>query len=662
MSCTVSIHPSGRTIAVARGTSLHDALAAAGEGLALPCGDQGRCGRCLVRIEGDVKRRSTARLSAEQVAQGWALACQTTVEGDLRVIVPSQEELLARPEVIAGAEKAAVTAQACEHAAEPWVRALRLTIDAPTLEDNTTDWERLQREFARQHGVRGVVASLRVLRRLAATLRAGDWTVTAVLARGTWLEPDAPPRLLDLRPGDATGPSYGVAIDIGTTSVVVYLANLASRALVDQAAAYNGQIACGEDVISRIIYARRNGGLERLRSLVVETINALLDEVYQRQGIAAEDVYWATVAGNPTMLHLFLGLDPQFIRLDPYIPTVNHPVPVRAAELGLRLNPEAVVDCLPGVGAYVGADITAGLLRSEMHEGKALTLFIDVGTNGEIVLGNSDWLMACACSAGPAFEGAGVASGMRAAPGAIEEVWIDRRTAEPTLRTIGDTPPKGICGSGMISLLGELFVTGVVDKGGRLNRDLDTPRVRLGDDGPEYVLAWAGDSNDGSGSQDGGRDRNNGRDIVLTEADIQNLIRAKGAIYAGFSVLTESVGLTLDDVERIVIGGAFGKYIDVEKAVAIGLLPDVPWERFEYLGNTSIQGAYRALLCRECRAAVTGIGNKMTYLELSADNRFMEQFTSALFLPHTDLASFPSVKRELARLAAPPGSEEGGDT
>jgi len=214
----------------------------------------------------------------------------------------------------------------------------------------------------------------------------------------------------------------------------------------------------------------------------------------------------------------------------------------------------------------------------------------------------------------------------------------------------------------MISLLGELFVTGVVDKGGRLNRDLDTPRVRLGDDGPEYVLAWAGDSNDGSGSQDGGRDRNNGRDIVLTEADIQNLIRAKGAIYAGFSVLTESVGLTLDDVERIVIGGAFGKYIDVEKAVAIGLLPDVPWERFEYLGNTSIQGAYRALLCRECRAAVTGIGNKMTYLELSADNRFMEQFTSALFLPHTDQASFPSVERELARLAAPPSSEEGGDT
>jgi len=290
-----------------------------------------------------------------------------------------------------------------------------------------------------------------------------------------------------------------------------------------------------------------------------------------------------------------------------------------------------------------------------MHKDAALTLFIDVGTNGEIVLGNGDWLMACACSAGPAFEGAGVACGMRAAPGAIEEVWIDRRTAEPTYSTIGNLPPKGICGSGMISLLGELFLTKVVDKGGRLNRDLDTPRIRVGEEGAEYVVAWAGAGGDGGESVDS----RGSRDIVLTEADIQNLVRAKAAIYAGFSVLTESVGLSLHDVERVVIGGAFGKYIDVEKAVAIGLLPDMPWERFEYLGNTSIQGAYRALLCRECRAAIAEIGSMMTYLELSADNRFMDQFTSALFLPHTDLTSFPSVQRELARLETLANPDEG---
>jgi uncharacterized 2Fe-2S/4Fe-4S cluster protein (DUF4445 family) len=258
-----------------------------------------------------------------------------------------------------------------------------------------------------------------------------------------------------------------------------------------------------------------------------------------------------------------------------------------------------------------------------------------VGTNGEIVLGNADWLIACACSAGPAFEGAGVHSGMRATEGAIEEVWVNADTHEPTYRVIGEVPPRGICGSGMISLLAEMFITGVVDKSGRINRTLDTPRVRVEDHGPEYVVAWAEETHAQK------------EDIVLTEVDISNLIRAKGAIYAGFSVLTKSVGIGLADVEQVLIGGAFGKYIDIEKAVQIGLLPDMPWERFKYLGNTSVQGAFTALLCPDMRHEVVEIANKMTYLELSADNRFMEEFTSALFLPHTDTTAFPSVMRLL---------------
>jgi uncharacterized 2Fe-2S/4Fe-4S cluster protein (DUF4445 family) len=258
-----------------------------------------------------------------------------------------------------------------------------------------------------------------------------------------------------------------------------------------------------------------------------------------------------------------------------------------------------------------------------------------VGTNGEIVLGNADWLISCACSAGPAFEGAGVQSGMRATIGAIEEVWISAKTYEPTYRTIGDAPPEGICGSGMISLLAEMFISGVMDKAGKLNRTLNTPRIRLGEHGPEYVVAWASET------------RTKKSDIVITEVDIANLIRAKAAIYAGFSVLTRSVGIELADVEQVLIGGAFGKYIDVEKAIQIGLLPDMPWDRFHYLGNTSALGAYAALLCADMRQAVVDIARKMTYLELSADNTFMDQFTSALFLPHTDTAAFPSVMRLL---------------
>jgi len=257
-----------------------------------------------------------------------------------------------------------------------------------------------------------------------------------------------------------------------------------------------------------------------------------------------------------------------------------------------------------------------------------------------MVLGNSDWLLACACSAGPAFEGAGVHSGMRATTGAIEDVWINSKTLEPTYRTIGNAPPRGICGSGMISLLAEMFITGVIDKAGRINRTANTPRIRIGESGPEYVVAWAGET------------QTKDRDIVITEVDIANLIRAKAAIYAGFCVLTRSVGVDLADVEQVLIGGAFGKYIDVEKAIQIGLLPDMPWERFHYLGNTSALGAYAALLCRDMRREIMNIASKMTYLELSADNTFMNEFTSALFLPHTDMANFPSVAKLLEQLSA----------
>jgi uncharacterized 2Fe-2S/4Fe-4S cluster protein (DUF4445 family) len=336
------------------------------------------------------------------------------------------------------------------------------------------------------------------------------------------------------------------------------------------------------------------------------------------------------------MLHLFMELDPRTIREMPFIPTLSQPMPVTAEEIGLNINPQSTVDCLPMVGAYVGADISAGVLSSGMYDTDALTLFIDVGTNGEIVLGNRDWLITCACSAGPAFEGSGVRHGMRATAGAIEEIWIDHHTYEPSYETIGQLPPRGICGSGMIGLLAEMFITGVVDKGGKIQRDLPTPRVRVGDHGGEYVVAWA--------SQSG-----IGHDIVITEVDIENLLRTKGAIYAGFSVLVRSVGLELAEVEQVLIAGSFGQYINVEKAIQIGLLPDMPWDRFHYLGNTSALGAFYALASRPMRRELIQVARKMTYLELSADNSFYDQFMSALFLPHTDLAAFPAVMRILAR-------------
>jgi uncharacterized 2Fe-2S/4Fe-4S cluster protein (DUF4445 family) len=426
-----------------------------------------------------------------------------------------------------------------------------------------------------------------------------------------------------------------VAIDIGTTSNVVYLVNLESGEVVDTAADYNGQVTRGEDVISRIIYAGKNGGLQELQTLVVGTLNRLIERMCRRQHIEPTEITKIIVAGNTTMMHLFLALPPEVIRKSPFVPTINHIPPMLAHNVGLAVHPEASLDCLPGVASYVGADITAGVVSSGLDRTGVLTMFIDIGTNGEIVLGDGSWMISCACSAGPAFEGAGVQFGMRATAGAIEEVWIDQRTLEPTIRVIGNEKPRGICGSGLISLLSEMFVTGVVDKGGNFNVMSGSERVRPGEHGGEYVVAW-------------GRESADGRDIVITKVDVDNLLRAKAAIYAGFSVLAHSVGLRLEDVQEFIVAGAFGQYLNIEKAIQIGLLPDMPWERFKFLGNTSVLGAYMALLSRRARAEIAEAARKLTYLELSADNSFYDQFTSALFLPHTDIGKFPSVQEALA--------------
>jgi uncharacterized 2Fe-2S/4Fe-4S cluster protein (DUF4445 family) len=713
---------------------LTEVVRQAGLDLNIPCGGQGRCGRCAVIVTppsppreqggtwGGVRRRSTVRLTPDDLAAGYALACQTVVEGDAVITIPPQEKIERRLVTDKTAAKVTLpfTYQPLQHQS---MRLFPLTLEPPSMADQTDDWSRLKRAMATTHNVSDLTIDLPTLRQLGTTLREHNWAVNAVVEMDTWESPEGPPRLVDLLPADypllsspppeggtgailssspkggigvtfsspsegqsslsspplggTQGGLWGAAVDIGTTTVSLYLVDLLSGEVVTKAAEYNGQIKRGEDVISRIVYASKNNGLGELQSLVVETVNEIVERAARRAKINPVDIYKMTVAGNSTMIHLFLGLPPNSIRLEPFITTINHPPPVRASELGLNIHPQASVDCLPGVASYVGADISAGVIGSQMCASNALTLFLDVGTNGEMVLGDCDWLISCACSAGPAFEGAGVKDGMRATIGAIEEVWINSETYEPTYRVIPNpkleaqgqpTPPRGICGSGLISLLAEMFITGVIDKAGNLNftppsvppsggderegpvpptgggergepvppkgRDKRGGRVRQGEHGPEYVVAW-------------GDDTEHGRDIVITKVDIDNLMRAKGAIYAGYTVLAQSVGVDLSMVERMLIGGAFGQYINVEKAIQIGLLPDLPWGKFEFLGNTSLRGALLALLNREYRQTIAESAAKMTYLELSADNTFYDAFTSSLFLPHTNLAQFPSVAEVL---------------
>jgi uncharacterized 2Fe-2S/4Fe-4S cluster protein (DUF4445 family) len=646
------LHP----VHVPTGTLLTEAARASGVEITQPCGGQGRCGRCAVHItQGDVRRRSTLRLSAADIAAGYTLACQSVVEGDVSVTIPPQEKIerrLTTDRVVAEVEvPIGYDARSLQT-----IQRVSLSLTPPSLDDQTDDWSRLVTALRQQISVEEVDVSLPLLRRIGSILRDADWNVSAVF-ESKIQNLESKIRLLDLR--STQPPLFGLAIDVGTTTVSCWLADLISGKVIAQVAEYNGQIARGEDVISRIIYASKNGSSAEMQALVIETINSLIAAACEKTKVDPQDIFKATIAGNSTMMHLLLEIPASSIRLAPFVTAINHVPPLKAIDLGLKINPAAVIDCLPGVASYVGADITAGVLSSSMEDGEQLTLFMDVGTNGEIVLGNRDWLVTCACSAGPAFEGAGVVNGMRATRGAIEEVWINGDTLEPTYRVIGNAKPRGICGSGLIALLSEMFLTGVLDKGGNLNSSLmieeddlhfvtqrpaeaslpvrgKTRRIRQGEHGLEYVVAWANETW-------------HDKDIVITHVDVDNLLRAKAAIYAGYTVLAERVGVPLESVERFLIGGSFGKYINVEKAVQIGLLPDLPWEQFQFLGNTSIKGAYLALLNHGERERITQIASRMTYIELSADNTFYEAFTSALFLPHTDLARFPTVAEAIAK-------------
>jgi uncharacterized 2Fe-2S/4Fe-4S cluster protein (DUF4445 family) len=646
-----------RPVTVPTGTLLTEAALQAGIELSQPCGGQGRCGRCAVKVTGgSVRQRSTLRLSPADVAQGYALACQAVVEGDVTIHIPPQETLerhLTTDLTVA----AATLPPGYDPAQDQPLQRIVLRLTPPSLDDQTDDWSRLQTAIRQETGITDLQISLLLLSKIGAALREGEWLVTAVIdSLGNC--PSCPARLIDLLPGHVPegAPLWGAAIDIGTTTVTVWLVDLLSGQIKQQVAEYNRQIRRGEDVISRIIYAGKNNGYVEMRELVLATINDLLHRACQRAQADRYEIFRTTVAGNSIMMHLLLGIPAGSIRTSPFVTAVNHIPTLSAREVGLEIHPEATVDCLPGIASYVGADISAGVLSSGMDDTEKVSLFMDIGTNGETVLGSREWLVTCACSAGPAFEGAGVHQGMRATRGAIEEVWINGDTYEPTCRVIGDVQPRGFCGSGLISLLAEMFITGILDKGGNLNTTLPTKRIRQGVHGWEFVVVWSAGKPTSPEPVEGepieresseGNGRASTEDIVLTHVDIDNLIRAKAAIYAGFTVLADSVGLPLDAVEQVLIGGAFGKYINVEKAVEIGLLPDMPWENFHFLGNTSVLGAYYALLDQKLRERIKEIASRMTYIELSADNSFFEAFTSALFLPHTDLGRFPTVGKLL---------------
>lgn len=611
----VTFLPDGRQAFVEEGETLLEAAQKARVYIQSICGGEGTCGKCRVIVKGGrFRTKRTPLISEEEAEKGYVLACQTFPEGDLEVEVPLEsriEEAHAVEDIILKAEPKVEIERP-----NPLTKKVFLRLPKPSLDDNIPDLDRLRREL-RHEGFEAVSVDLGQLRELAEALREGEFEATATLGYE-----EGRSRLVKVEPGDRRGAHFGVAVDVGTTTVVAQLLDLRTGEVLGTKGTYNSQARYGEDVITRSIHAEK-GGLKELQEAVVGDIESLISSLCQEAKVSPADVSAVVCAGNTVMMHLLLGVNPKYIRKEPYIPTFSLPPVVRAGEIGLEIVGDALLYGLPSVASFVGADIVAGVLASGMAREERLSMLIDMGTNGETVFGNSEFLVCCSCSAGPAFEGGGIRFGMRASRGAIQRVELTD-DLEVRASTIDGVRPRGICGSGLIDCLAEFLKAGVINRAGKFNEELldRTERLRRGEDGLEFVLVWA----DESALK---------RDIVLTQADIDNLIRSKAAVYAGAKVLLDKVGFDFDAVEKVYVAGGFGNYLNIEKAIEIGLLPDLPRDRFEYIGNSSLAGARLCLLSREAFEEALDIASKMTYIELSVDNAFYEQFVAELFLPHT---------------------------
>lgn len=642
MSYSITFLPSNMVVNVDKQTSLIKAARMAGIHINASCGGAGVCGKCRIILEnGTLKGGRSEKISHEEYVAGFRQACIAVVEGDATIRIP--ETSSSKGGVLATAvplrHKAAmhnfdIASLKLAGIFDPPVEKLCLELSPPGPEDNRADVGRVTQGLAAQYGLHRLVTGIAVLRKMRKALREKEFMVTITVARP--VDEKSKTHLLNIQPGSWSHRNFGLAFDIGTTTVYGQLLDLHNGQILAEEGSYNSQISYGEDVISRIIHAEKRGGLQKMHDLVVTVMNNIITKLLAKAAppindpdtpIGLEEINSITIAANTTMTHLFLELEPDNIRRAPYVPVSTFFPPIRASDLGLILPHHAVALLYPAVSSYVGGDIVAGVMGSGMYRTDLVTLYIDIGTNAEIVIGNREWLVCAACSAGPAFEGGGITHGMRAATGAIEDFSLHPETLEPMNLTIGNKPPLGICGSGLLIIIGTLFENGVINPNGKFN-PIDNPRIRQGKNGFEYVLAWREEAGDE-------------QDIVINEVDIENFIRAKAAIFAGVKTLVEEVGLQITDLEQIIMAGAFGSYIDLDSAMTVGLLPEVDPQRVLYVGNGSLLGSRMSELSNHIRKDVVEVVRKMTSFELSEVPSFKDQYVASLFLPHTDLGLFP---------------------
>ena len=604
-----------------------------------PCSGNGSCGKCRVQlIEGELDTIKSRHITDAEFEAGWRLSCNSKVISDCTVFVPDIASAyrsrmktadLSAPREIAIFEDCQNKLRESGIRFDNDYRVLDIVMDPPSLEDTMPDNERLTWAIQAQIEAKEVHIPFAVMVKLAHTLREYDYHV-CVKGRHT----DGNFYCMDIcDPADTA--LVGCAIDIGTTTVTMVLADLKTGKILAKGSSGNGQIRYGADVINRIIEQGRPGGKKKLQDAILkETLNPIIASLCQTAGISERSILRLSIGANTTMNHLALGVDAEPVRMEPYIPSFFGWKGLLAGDLHLPANPLAPVVIAPNIGSYVGGDITAGTLASGIWDRDEMSLFIDLGTNGEIVFGNRDFLMSCACSAGPAFEGGDISCGMRATDGAVEAAAIDCATMEPTLSVIGEPGQKivGICGSGIIDIISELYRCSIINARGQFQRE--GRRVARDEHGMgRFVLAFPGESE-------------TGREVSINEVDIDNFIRAKGAIFSAIDVLLQSVDMTVDCIDKVYVAGGIGSGINMQHAVNIGMLPDVELEKFCYIGNSSLAGTYAMAVSDEAERKCAEVAANMTYLELSTYPGYMDSFVAACFIPHTDSSLFPNSRQE----------------
>jgi uncharacterized 2Fe-2S/4Fe-4S cluster protein (DUF4445 family) len=636
--------PSGKSIKVPQNYNLKQAILDSGVYIDSSCGGVGTCGKCKVCIkEGKVSTKRSKFISPKQKEAGYVLSCQSRIRSDLLVEIPKQKKEKAKIEKgrfadISSKSYSDISSDEFQSIEiKPWIKKETISVGKPSLSYGTSDLYRLKKSIRENLGIENCTVPIHIIRQLPQVLREKDWKVTVIVDMEN-------STLIDIQPGGSSKKSYGMALDIGTTSLVMYLVDLADGKIISSESEYNPQIRFGEDIINRIIYANKKGGLVKLREAILDSINDLILKLLADSKVDVDSIVSVMVSGNSTMMHLFYGVPPRYIREEPYVTVANKFSNSTAKEVGIKHIKNAHVYSIQGVASYLGGDITSGILSTGMYEDKDLSLFLDLGTNGELVVGNSDWMMGCSCSAGPAFEGGGVKCGIRAVDGAIEQVSIDQKTYKCRVGVIGGGKPKGICGSGLIDIIGEMYLKGVIDRKGKFNQDIGNKYLRCVERDCRYLLVDSVES----GTKG---------DIYISEVDINNLMRAKAAVYAGIKTLLEEVDLSIYDLKKIYIAGGLGKHLNIRNAVVVGMLPDININRYFFMGNTSVTGSYLSLLSEDKYRKSSKIAEHITYIELSVNMKFMERYVAGLFLPYTDMKDFPTVEESIYSIKR--GKEKG---